>query len=233
MNSIVRAEEVTKKFSDNETVLKGVNLSVTPHTFNVILGPSGSGKTTLLNILSGLMKPTTGRIYYRDTEITSLDNERMSYLKRNEISTIFQDYLLLPNLTVAENIRIGIAADRNSLPFREVTALLGIEDILDKFPSQLSGGQQQRTSIARAVIKKPAVLFCDEATGALDEGNSKRVVKLLHEVKKQYGITVIFVTHNLKIADTAERMITMKDGLVHKDQWNDAPISADEMSWGP
>ncbi|MDQ0176359.1 ABC transporter ATP-binding protein [Bacillus chungangensis] len=231
MKPIIRAEKITKKFNENETVLNGVDLSISLNSFNVILGASGSGKTTLLNIMSGLLKPTSGKIYYQELEITSFSNSQMSYLKRNETSNIFQNYLLLPNLTVAENIRIGISPVRKSLPFNEVTEMLGIDDILNKFPSQLSGGQQQRTSIARAIIKNPKVLFCDEATGALDEDNSKRVIKLLHLIKKQYGVTIIFITHNLKIANTAERIITIKDGLIHKDMWNKAPISADEMSW--
>lgn len=231
MKPIIRAEKIIKKFNENETVLNGVDLSIFSNSFNVILGASGSGKTTLLNIMSGLLKPTSGKIYYQELEITSFSNSQMSNLKRNEISNIFQNYLLLPNLTVAENIRIGISPVRESLSFNEVTEMLGIDDILSKFPSQLSGGQQQRTSIARAIIKNPKVLFCDEATGALDEDNSKRVIKLLHLIKKQYGVTIIFITHNLKIANTAERIITIKDGLIHKDMWNKAPISADEMSW--
>lgn len=231
MKPIIRAEKIIKKFNENETVLNGVDLSISSNSFNVILGASGSGKTTLLNIMSGLLKPTSGKIYYQELEITSFSNSQMSNLKRNEISNIFQNYLLLPNLTVAENIRIGISPVRKSLPLNEVTEMLGIDDILSKFPSQLSGGQQQRTSIARAIIKNPKVLFCDEATGALDEDNSKRVIKLLHLIKKQYGVTIIFITHNLKIANTAERIITIKDGLIHKDMWNKAPISADEMSW--
>ncbi len=230
MKSIIKAEKIIKKFNDNEIVLKGVDLSISENSFNVLLGSSGSGKSTLLNIMSGLLRPTSGKVFYQDAEITSFDNSQMSNLKRNEISNVFQSYLLLPNLTVAENIRIGISKDKKALPFKEIVEMLGIGDILNKFPAQLSGGQQQRTSIARAIIKNPKLIFCDEATGALDEDNSKRVIKLLHLIKKQYGITIIFITHNLKIANTAERIITIKDGLIYKDMQNKTSGNTDEMN---
>lgn len=230
MKSIIKAEKIVKKFNDNETILKGVDLSISQNSFNVLLGASGSGKSTLLNIMSGLLRPTSGKVFYQDSEITSFNDSQMSNFKRTEISNVFQGYLLLPNLTVAENIKIGIAKDRKALPYKEIIEMLGIGDILNKFPAQLSGGQQQRTSIARAIIKNPKVLFCDEATGALDEDNSKRVIKLLHLIKKQYGITIIFITHNLKIANTAERIITIKDGLIYKDMKNETPGNADEMN---
>ncbi len=230
MKSIIKAEKIIKKFNDNEIVLKGVDLSISENSFNVLLGSSGSGKSTLLNIMSGLLRPTSGKVFYQDAEITSFDNSQMSNLKRNEISNVFQSYLLLPNLTVAENIRIGISKDKKALPFKEIVEMLGISNILNKFPPQLSGGQQQRTSIARAIIKNPKLLFCDEATGALDEDNSKRVIKLLHLIKKQYGITIIFITHNIKIANTAERIITIKDGLIYKDMQNKTSGNTDEMN---
>jgi ABC-type antimicrobial peptide transport system, ATPase component len=232
MATILSAEKIVKRFHDNETVLNGVDLSISPNSFNVILGASGSGKTTLLNIMSGLLKPTSGKVFYNGSELTAFNPSQMADLKRNDIGHIFQSYLLLPNLTAGENIRIGMTTSREtSLPFDEITEMLGIGDILHKFPSQLSGGQQQRVSVARAIIKNPKVLFCDEATGALDEENSRRVIKLLNSIKQRYGVTVVFITHNLRIADTAERIITMKDGLVHHDRPNEDPISADEMSW--
>ncbi|AZS14258.1 ABC transporter ATP-binding protein [Paenibacillus lutimineralis] len=232
METIIRTEKITKKFNNNETVLKGIDLSFYLNSFNAIIGASGSGKSTLLNIIAGLLRPTSGKVFYQDLEVTSFSDTQLSKFKKYKISTVFQNYLLLPNLTVAENIRIGISESNKALPFSEITEMLGIDDILSKFPSQLSGGQQQRVSIARAIIKNPKILFCDEATGALDEENSIRVLKLLHLIKKHYGITIIFVTHNLKIADTAERIITMKDGIVHNDMWNENPISADEIKWG-
>ena len=164
--------------------------------------------------------------------ISNASEKELARWRRNEISSIFQDYLLLRNLTVRENIEIGKSPDTDPIPIHQLTEILGIEDIMTKFPSQLSGGQQQRAAIARAVIKRPQILFCDEATGALDESNSKRVVGLLHDLKKKFGITVLFVTHNLQIAETADRIITVKDGRIHQDYRNENPIEADDMVWG-
>lgn len=203
-----------------------------PNSFTVLLGPSGSGKTTLLNILSGLLKPSSGKVYYKDKAITEFSKNQLADWKRKNVSNIFQSYLLLNNLTVRENIEIGMFSPDNGLPLDELSHLLEIHHLLDKFPSELSGGQQQRVAIARAVIKKPDILFCDEATGALDENNSKKVVALLHHLKQSLGLTVIFVTHNLQIAETADRVITIKDGLIHQDKINQNPISAYEMIWG-
>ncbi|UNK17310.1 ABC transporter ATP-binding protein [Paenibacillus sp. N3/727] len=231
MKRMIRAEKIIKKFNNNETVLKGIDLSISSNSFTVILGQSGSGKSTLLNVLSGLLRPTSGKVFYNDIDITKLSKRELSNLKRNELSIIFQNYLLLADLTAEENIKIGMSPQKVDLSYNEITKILGIEDILSKFPSQLSGGQQQRVAIARAIIKKPHVLFCDEATGSLDEENSKIVVALLHEIKKRYGVTVIFTTHNLKIAETADRVITVKDGAVYKDIWNETPLSANEIDW--
>lgn len=215
--------------------MKGVQLEVEENTFTVILGPSGSGKSTLLNIMSGMLKPTAGRVWFRGEEVTSLRENDLAKWKRNHVGNIFQNYLLLENLTVRENIEIGKrqkpAADEENLNFDELVKMLQIEDLLDKFPGQLSGGQQQRVAIARAVIKKPEVLFCDEATGALDEENSKKVVELLHELKKRYGITILFITHNHQISYTADRVIMIKNGQISHDYVNESPIEAKDMVW--
>lgn len=228
---ILKADGITKTFEQNEMVLKGVSLEIERGTFTVLLGPSGSGKTTLLNILSGLLKPTAGSVAYGEDVITSMSKNRLAKWKRNKAGDIFQNYLLLENLTVRENIKIGISPDLQPLSFDMLVEMLEIYDILDKFPGQLSGGQQQRTAIARAVIKKPEILFCDEATGALDEWNSKNVVSLLHRMKEEFGITILFVTHNLQIAKTAERVVTIKDGKLYHDKYNKTPISAWDMVW--
>ncbi|MDD6170468.1 MAG: ABC transporter ATP-binding protein [Lachnospiraceae bacterium] len=235
MKTIIKAEGIYKTFQDEEEILKGVQLEVEENTFTVILGPSGSGKSTLLNIMSGMLKPTAGRVWFRGEEVTSLRENDLAKWKRNHIGNIFQNYLLLENLTVRENIEIGkrqkTAADEENLNFDELVKMLQIEDLLDKFPGQLSGGQQQRVAIARAVIKKPEVLFCDEATGALDEENSKKVVELLHELKKRYGITILFITHNHQISYTADRVITIKNGQISHDYINESPIEAKDMVW--
>lgn len=231
MEAILKAEKIEKIFKQ-EKILKGISLEIMPNSFTVLLGPSGSGKTTLLNILSGLLKSSSGKVYYKDKAITEFSKNQLADWKRKNVSNIFQSYLLLNNLTVRENIEIGMFSPDNGLPLDELSHLLEIHHLLDKFPSELSGGQQQRVAIARAVIKKPDILFCDEATGALDENNSKKVVALLHHLKQSLGLTVIFVTHNLQIAETADRVITIKDGLIHQDKINQNPISAYEMIWG-
>ena len=232
METVLLAENLYKTFSNKEEVLKGIDLKIERGSFSVILGQSGSGKSTLLNVLSGMLKPTSGKVLCKGIDISNLPENKLADFKRNFISNIFQNYMLLNNLTVRENILIGISDRKESIGFDHLTNTLQIESILDKFPSQLSGGQQQRVAIARAVIKRPEILFCDEATGALDEINSKNVVELLHKLNKEYGITILFVTHNLQIAETADRIITITDGQVKHDKRNANPIHANDMVWG-
>lgn len=231
MQVVMAAEGITKEFG-NEKVIKGISLKIHENTFTVILGPSGSGKSTLLNILSGLIRPTNGRVMFGDEVVTDYNEARLADWKRAEVGYVFQNYLLLNNLTAEENIKIGINPGGTPIAFDRLTRILQIDDILKKFPAQLSGGQQQRVAIARAVIKCPRLLFCDEATGSLDEANSKKVVELLHSIKSTFGTTILFTTHNAQIADTANRVLTIKDGLLHRDMTNENPIPANEMVWG-
>lgn len=231
MQVVMAAEGITKEFG-NEKVIKGISLKIHENTFTAILGPSGSGKSTLLNILSGLIRPTNGRVMFGDEVVTDYNEARLADWKRAEVGNVFQNYLLLNNLTAEENIKIGINPSGTPIAFDRLTRILQIDDILKKFPAQLSGGQQQRVAIARAVIKCPRLLFCDEATGSLDEANSKKVVELLHSIKSTFGTTILFTTHNAQIADTANRVLTIKDGLLHRDMTNENPIPANEMVWG-
>lgn len=230
MRDGIVVENVSKIYSNKEQVLKNVSVVFQKNTFNVLLGQSGSGKSTLLNIMSGLLHPSQGEVYVDGDVINRLGEKELAFIRRNKISNIYQNYMLLSELTVRENIELG-KGDK-SLDFNEIAQVLGIEKIVDKYPSQLSGGQRQRVAIARAVIKKPEILFCDEATGALDEENSKQVVKLLHDMKEKYGISIIFATHNLKIAKTADRIITIKDGTIVNDYINKVPMSPLEINWG-
>ncbi|MFA9464866.1 MAG: ABC transporter ATP-binding protein [Velocimicrobium sp.] len=230
MKVILAANNIEKQFK-NEKVLKGISLSVFENTFTTILGPSGSGKSTLLSILSGQLRPTSGNVQYLDEIISSFSEIQMAEWKRSEIGYVFQNYLLLNNLTAEENIKIGINPKKTPISFDRLIATLEIDDILDKFPAQLSGGQQQRVSIARAVIKCPSLLFCDEATGSLDEANSKKVIGLLHEMKDTYGLTILFTTHNKEIAETANRVLTIRDGLLSNDVVNKNPILSSDMVW--
>lgn len=227
---LLRAETVKKRFGKEE-ILKGISLDVKEKTFTVILGPSGSGKSTFLNTISGLIPPDEGKVWFREKEVTGMSEKERAQWKRKSVGYVFQEYLLLNNLTVRENIEIGRCPGQEAFELGELVRILEIDGLLDKFPGQLSGGQKQRTAIARAVIKKPEILFCDEATGALDEANSKKVVELLYELKQQFGIAVLFVTHNSQIAQTADRVITIKDGLLYKDMINENPIPAKEMIW--
>ncbi len=231
MTSILKADGITKTFA-KEKVIKDISLEIAENTFSVLLGPSGSGKSTLLNILSGLLKPTSGVVSHRGRDIADLSEEALAEWKRSCTGNIFQNYLLLNNLNVRENIEVGINKKCDALDFLQLTKILEIDNLLDKFPAHLSGGQQQRVAIARAVIKKPDILFCDEATGSLDEANSKKVVSLLHSLQKAFGITVLFVTHNLQIAETADRVITIKDGRIFQDLQQENPIRPEEMIWG-
>ncbi|MGL5437979.1 MAG: ABC transporter ATP-binding protein [Lachnospiraceae bacterium] len=231
MNTILKSENVTKDYG-KERVVKGISLDIYEDTFTAILGPSGSGKSTLLNILSGLIRPTAGTVRYEDKFVSSYSEAQLADWKRAEVGNVFQNHLLLNNLTAEENIKIGIAPGKPPLAFDRLIRILEIDGILDKFPAQLSGGQQQRVAIARAVIKGPRLLFCDEATGSLDEVNSKKVVELLYSLKSTFGVTVLFVTHNEQIAKTANRVLTIKDGLLHNDVINENPISACDMVWG-
>lgn len=231
MTTIMKTENITKKYA-KESVVNDICLDVCENTFTVILGPSGSGKSTLLNILSGLIKPTSGKVCYEDKVITDYSEQQLADWKRSEVGNVFQNYMLLNNLTAEENIKIGIAPGKAPLSFDRLVHMLEIDNILDKFPAQLSGGQQQRVAIARAVIKAPRLLFCDEATGALDEENSKKVVELLHCLKSTFGMTVMFTTHNTQIAETADRVLSIKNGKICNDIRNENPIAAQDMVWG-
>lgn len=231
MAILLQAENITKSF-DQEEVLKGISLDIEENTFIAVLGPSGSGKSTMLNAISGLMRPTSGIVKYDGKVVSEYSEAQLAEWKRNEVGHVFQNYLLLENLTVEENIKVGISHAKASFSFDRLVKILELENHLKHFPAQLSGGQQQRVAIARAVIKCPKLLFCDEATGALDEKNSKKVVELLHTIKREFGVTIFFTTHNHQIAKTADRVITIKDGKLYKDIINTAPIAASEMVWG-
>lgn len=232
MESILKLEGITKTFNKREAVLHGITMDIENESFTAVLGPSGSGKTTLINIISGLLKPSSGKVWFEGADMVQWSEGRLADWKRKWVGHIFQNYLLLTHLTVEENIRIGLERGGQALCFDRLTNLLEIENILNKFPHELSGGQKQRVAIARAVIKKPKILFCDEATGALDEGNSKTVMALLHHIKSIFGISIIFITHNYEIAKTANRVVTIKDGRVFKDEINENPILPSEMVWG-
>lgn len=230
MSIIIEAKNLTKRYNNKEQVLNDVSVSINSDMFITIVGPSGSGKSTLMNILSGLQKPTTGSVVFEEKDITKYNSNQLADYRYKNIGHIFQEYNLMSNLTAKENIYMGVT-DKAQLDFNELINELNISHLMDKFPSEMSGGEQQRVSIARALIKNPKILFCDEATGALDEKNSKNVVSILCDIKKRYHTTIIFVTHNMEIAKASERIITMKNGRIYDDKINYNQIKAEEMVW--
>ncbi|CZQ93169.1 ABC transporter ATP-binding protein [Trichococcus ilyis] len=223
----------TYKTGDVETyALKDVNLTIEEGEFVVILGPSGSGKSTLLNVISGLDTVTSGEITFRGETLTNLDEEGMTAFRRKHLGFIFQQYNLLQNLNVYENIQIG--SDIGTAPLDIVGLLekVGLEKARNKYPSQLSGGEQQRVSIVRSLAKNPDIIFCDEPTGSLDEENSKKILQLLQDLNEDYNKTVIVITHNLGIAEMADKVIKMNSGQITEVTLNKTKKNAQDISWG-
>ena len=227
-------KDLKKSFGEDEyktEVLKGIDFEIEKGEICVLLGPSGSGKSTLLNIIGGIDQPDSGTIMIQGKTISTLKEKDLTNYRRNHLGYVFQMYNLIPNLTVRENIEVGAYLSDNPLDIDELMNTLGISDQADKLPSQLSGGQQQRTSIGRAVVKNPDILLCDEPTGALDYNTSKQILKLLEDVNKKYGNTVIMVTHNDAIKNMADRVFTLRDGEIRKNYVNENKISAADLEW--
>jgi putative ABC transport system ATP-binding protein len=221
------------KSGDVETAaLKNINLTIEEGEFVVILGPSGSGKSTLLNVISGLDTVTSGKIMFRDENLTDLSEDEMTEFRREHLGFIFQQYNLLQNLTVYENIQIGSDIGKNPLDIDELLKKVGLENARNKYPHQLSGGEQQRVSVARSLAKNPDIIFCDEPTGSLDEKNSKQVLQVLQELNNEYRKTVVVITHNLGIAKMADKVIRMNSGLITEITLNTVKINAQDIDWG-
>ena len=223
----------TYKTGDVETyALKDVNLTIEEGEFVVILGPSGSGKSTLLNVISGLDTVTSGEIIFRGETLTNLDEDEMTAFRRKHLGFIFQQYNLLQNLNVYENIQIGSDIGTAPLDIADLLEKVGLEKARDKYPSQLSGGEQQRVSIVRSLAKNPDIIFCDEPTGSLDEENSKKILQLLQNLNEDYNKTVIVITHNLGIAEMADNVIKMNSGQITEVTLNKVKKNAQDISWG-
>lgn len=210
-------------------VLKGVDLSVEKGVMCVIQGTSGSGKSTLLNCIGGLDDTNSGSILVDDMEICGLSPDKLSDYRRANLGFIFQFYNLVSNLTVRENIQVCEYLADNPLDLNELLEVLGLTEHQNKFPSQLSGGQQQRCAIARALIKNPKLLLCDEPTGALDSSTSRDILALLEEVNRKYGTTMLIVTHNNSIKNMVDQVVYLKDGLVRKNYRNEKKVPAAEL----
>ena len=211
-------------------VLKGVDTSLEKGKMCVIQGSSGSGKSTLLNCIGGLDTISSGSVKVDGREISGLSPKQLSEYRRENLGFIFQMYNLVPNLTVTENIEICRYLSKAPLDIDELIDVLGLKEHRDKFPSQLSGGQQQRCAIARALIKNPKLLLCDEPTGALDSKTSKDILILLEEINRRYNTTMLIVTHNNAIKNMVHKVIFIKDGLISKEYENETRIAACELT---
>lgn len=230
---MIKVENVKKFYgtADNrQEVLKGVNLTVNDGKFVVILGASGSGKSTLLNIISGLERADEGKVFYGDREITALNDKELTLFRRDEVGFVFQQYYLLPDMTVDKNVRMGADLAHNK-DYRKIIGAIGLEDKLHKYPRQLSGGEQQRVAVARALAKLPKVLFMDEPTGALDEKTGRQLLDYVLNLRKESGFTLIMVTHNSNIAETAETVVKLNSGSVVEVYKNESPKGAYEIGW--
>lgn len=210
-------------------VLKGISVSVSQGTMCVIQGTSGSGKSTLLNCIGGLDSMDSGSIQVDGREIFGLSPDKLSDYRRENLGFIFQFYNLVPNLTVRENIQVCEYLTDLPLNLEELLETLGLMEHQNKFPSQLSGGQQQRCAIARALIKNPKLLLCDEPTGALDSKTSRDILVLLEEVNRKYGTTMLIVTHNNSIKNMVDQVIVLKDGQIKRDYRNEKKVPAAEL----
>ena len=234
MDTFVKLENITKIYHMGEVEIRavdGIDFSIQKGEFVVIVGPSGAGKTTALNILGGMDTASGGRITVDGQDITKYSERQLTGYRRDDIGFVFQFYNLIPNLTALENVEMALQICRNPLDARAVLKEVGLEERMDNFPAQLSGGEQQRVSIARALAKNPKLLLCDEPTGALDYNTGKAILKLLQEMCREKGMTVIVITHNSALAPMADRLIKIKNGKVSSMKVNENPISIDEIEW--
>ena len=234
MNQVIfkNISKIYNQNSDNEVkALDDVSFEIPQGQLVVILGASGAGKSTMLNILGGMDIATIGNYFVAGQDITKLNDKQLGKFRRTEVGFVFQFYNLMPNLTALENIRLAESIAKNPLKSEDVIDMVGLKGREKNFPSQLSGGEQQRISIARAVVKNPELLLCDEPTGALDSKTGGKIIKLLKDISKKYNKTVIIVTHNSKIALIADRILKIQDGKIIDDKMNDNIHDPEKIVW--
>lgn len=230
---MIEIKNIQKAYGSGESrfqVLRGISLKVNNGEFVVILGASGSGKSTLLNVMSGLENPDQGEVFYEETDIAKLSDSERTRFRKEHIGFIFQQYYLLPNMTVEKNVKMGADLAGNS-DYKAVIEAVGLLDKRKKYPSELSGGEQQRASVARALAKKPEVLFLDEPTGALDEQTGRGVLDYIDKLQKESGFTIVMVTHNQNIAEMADTVIKMNSGRISEIYTNSVKKNAYEIGW--
>lgn len=229
-----RLDHITKNYVMGEVVveaLKDTSLEVYEGEILVILGPSGSGKSTMLNLLGGMDKPSSGGMYFRDRDLTHATEKELTMYRRYDVGFVFQFYNLIPDLTASENVALAAELVDEPLTVEAVLEEVGLSHRYDHFPAQLSGGEQQRVSIARAIVKRPSILLCDEPTGALDDATGKLILKLLEKIAREHGTTVAIVTHNASIAAMADRVFKMRSGNLVEVVINPNPIPAERIEW--
>ena len=230
----VKLENVSKIYGTKEVKIVAVDeisFQIAEGEFVVVVGPSGAGKTTVLNILGGMDKATSGKVWVDGKDIAKYSNKQLTSYRRDDIGFVFQFYNLVPNLTALENVELALQICSDPLDARQVLEEVGLKDRLANFPAQLSGGEQQRVSIARALAKNPKLLLCDEPTGALDYQTGKAILKLLQDMCREKGMTVIVITHNSALTPMADRVIKIKNGKVSKMTLNEHPTPVEEIEW--
>jgi len=231
---VLESVDLSKSYQMGEIEVKALqnaSFAVEEGEFVVILGPSGSGKSTLLNIIGGMDTPTSGTFRVMGQEMTGCSEKELTEYRRNKVGFVFQFYNIMGNLTAEENVELATEISENPLPVEEIMKAVGLWERRDHFPSQLSGGEQQRVSIARAVAKNPAILLCDEPTGALDYNTGISILDLLHKVNHEMGKTVMVITHNADIALMADRVIKMRSGEIIENYKNEKPLAVREIKW--
>ena len=229
-----RTETITKIYDNSELpvyALRGVDLTLYEGELAVLLGPSGSGKSTLLNILGGLDKPTSGRLYFGNQELTTLGTSELTSYRRENVGFVFQFYNLIPSLSARENVALVTEIAENPMTPEDALSMVGLGHRISHFPAQLSGGEQQRVAIARAIAKRPGVLLCDEPTGALDSKTGIVVLEALVRANQELGTTTALITHNAAIAGLADRVIRFADGQISSVEENSIKMDPSEVSW--
>lgn len=230
----IKFENVKKSYGNGNAqinALDGVDFEINKGEFCILLGSSGAGKTTLLNMLGGMDTVTSGNIEFDGRKVSGFDKRELIEYRRHDVGFVFQFYNLIPNLTALENVEIAAQLCKNPIPAKEALDMVGLTERAGNFPAQLSGGEQQRVAIARALAKNPRLLLCDEPTGALDYVTGKAVLKLLYDLSKERGTTVIIITHNQAIAPMADRIIKIKSGKIYSNELNENVTSIDEIEW--